>query len=398
MTKKMPDPNQDMLAQESELRPRKVATKPGRDVNEVLRVSDDPEIEPEYLITLPAHVDARKFVKRNYGGGDYLVKNKVGGKFKGERELHIEFQPEEQTDVEIEYEEPERDFGLRPIPVEVPEDSDERIARIVAKALEERDRRERAVQGQPSALDMMLRLEEVAEKKAEREQRRRVAMMEELRAMNPQQPDQFKMLETMLDRALRMADKLSPVRELEGSKGVMSELLGFARDTAPQWVPGLMAAINAKRGNGQPARPTAPVQPVSPPPPQPVQSPLPNSTPVAVAAGEEESFDEAAAAVLMNLMDDLSAGANVRNAANDLLNLVEDFPQESGGILLLLEQPPGIVAQQLSAYMPNTAEVLAKPESVAWLGQLQAEILARRVPHPIEPPANGDGQLMADVA
>lgn len=101
MTKKKPEQNQEAASVQPEVSQRKRVRKPGRDLNEVYRISDDVEEEPEYLIALPAHVDVRKFVKRNYGGGDYLIKNKIGGKFKGERELHVEFEPSELVTGEI---------------------------------------------------------------------------------------------------------------------------------------------------------------------------------------------------------------------------------------------------------------------------------------------------------
>ncbi len=166
----MPENNQSNDL-ETVKRPRR-ADKPAREMKEIYRLDQENEIsEPEFLVSVPNHVNERRFIKQNYGAGLYLVQEKQGGRFKGKYEVLIEdsaLTNEKQTlEVEPEFNDEEdsdeSEFDLS--------DEIETRAELIALRRElreikrlERERNESAQASQSEALSMIREMQKQSEK------------------------------------------------------------------------------------------------------------------------------------------------------------------------------------------------------------------------------------------
>lgn len=341
MSKREPDQSLEQTQQAPFVRERKPARKPGRDANEVFRVSEDGEDEPEFLIQLPVHVDVRKFVKRNYGGGDYLIKNKIGGKFKGERELHIEFAADENVSGEAEssFDDVEQFEPTTPNALDATSLT-KLVAATVNATLDARERTRRAEQAQPSVVDIM---------REQREQDRvtRAEMREEMRAMLPKQDsgDAFDKFLKMFDRAAEIQERMTPPATSNPNATTFDKILGVASEVAraaPQILPQLagMAALQQTSARREPqAAPTmGEVQRVS--------SPQENvAAPVQQTEGSEAAMT--IDVLITNIVNDVQHDEAPDDCVDDVVRLATEDPKWQPALAQILELPNVEILQTL---------------------------------------------------
>lgn len=341
LTVRKPETSQETAAQDSEAQERKRRRKPGRDVNEIFRLFDDDETAPEFLIALPVHVDVRRFVKRNYGEGDYLIKNRIGGKFKSERELHIEAEPEESAFDEGASEEESHAAEL----YEPLREGGDLLTRAEAERIAARAAREavegvqRTTNGQPSALDIAREIVSTSDRAVEQERKRMEDTQRMIASMMPQtsptqQPDATAMLDTferMLGRVMKLSDRVNPIREAEReSRGVIGDVLDFARETLsnPQ-AAALIAPALSKLAGGAPSQQ--------------------QGAPAQFASQPAQTQQQATLQTLSIIAEDLKRGRRVGRAADVVEELLTKFPALEAEVNGFLQQPAPDLLAALSA-------------------------------------------------
>lgn len=373
MTRKIPELNQEAADVEAAQPPRKSRRKPGRDVNEIYRLNDDPDEEPEYLITLPAHVNVRKFVKRDFGAGDYLVKNRVGGKFKGESELHVEFDADEIVTGGVDSDDAEEGLELTP----GASDDDARILRLVNAVMDARERRERAAQPQPGPLDLLREVEELAERRAERDRQMRESIRAEVASMMPKENPAPRETELSDRQRLELAviketgaipaifkelrQAMGTVDRVDEPESWTDKILDFAKEFVPYIGPvagpligqrliGLLGKMDdaalMQAAGIQPGQPQQPLQQQPPPPAQqhPMAAQQQAAPPPATAAQQPGAGEEEAAAVtfegvLEGIITDLQEGNEPDEAIDDIAKLTTLQPDFLPVIAKLIGQP-----------------------------------------------------------
>jgi hypothetical protein len=103
---------------------QKAARKLERETFAVYRLpdlDDDANTEREFLLTLPVDQDVERRIKKDYGAGSYRVERRRGGRFVSVTEMHFDEPPQRED---------ERESG-------VPEDLEERLAPIIAQAVDD---------------------------------------------------------------------------------------------------------------------------------------------------------------------------------------------------------------------------------------------------------------------
>jgi hypothetical protein len=113
MTKERHTETEDAL----ETKPKRKRQVGGRVVNEIHRVDEDAPENLEFKGSVPDIPQAaiREHIKKNFGGGFYIIQTKQGGKFKGEYEMRLEdlslvSEPEENLTALIDDDPNESDF------------------------------------------------------------------------------------------------------------------------------------------------------------------------------------------------------------------------------------------------------------------------------------------------
>jgi|GEM_PF-5295552 len=408
MTRRQPTDDHEAATGEQQARQPRRTRPPGRILHEIYSVPEDPEADPVFLNAVNEHADVRRFVKHNYGPGDYIIKTKQGGKFKSERELHIEFDGDEVTGaagVEVEgYETggPGGSYGEA-----------ERIARAVAAALEERDRRAQAAQ--PDALQLMREMERMAADRAERDRQTRESIRAEVAAMMPkgEQPrrepeltDQQRLELAVLKETGAIPTIFKQLREALGTAEHVDEpetwtdkLLGIAEKVAPAFAPYVAPALGPALGSmimgrfqqqpagglippqapptapagapsaGVPAAPAEGQQPPQQPPPQ-QQAAQSFALPPPVA----ELIDKLAA----NCAQDSPEGFRLIELSADLVRKFVEVHEDFAPLVAqVMDASPIEIVQAVAFYTPSNALVAKLPHSVVWFSELKLEVLSR---------------------
>lgn len=344
MTNKQPEQDQLQAQPEPQQRRRAAARKPGRDMNDISRIGEDVEDVPEFLISIPAHNDVRRFVKHNYGGGDYLVENRVGGQFKAKWELHIE-SSSDNTDDDSADESLLVNSSVESSPLS--DDFESRIAEITARAVVtalETTERMRATQSAPPQPDPFAFVE------------RSLEIEEKIRARavrnNPppaEVKDSSEQFIDMLDRFTTIAERIAPIRESdrEGSGGLASVI----RELAPH-VKSLLPMLPSLLPQAAQAQSTAQA--------------APNSQPQAAAQVDP------VAQTLALLINDLRRNKRVGRAADAIEELLAKSPQLAEQFRPLLEAPAPALLQQLS--MAAGEDLTEYGHAVSFIEELQAEL------------------------
>jgi hypothetical protein len=359
MTRTKPEADQEAAQQEPLMRERKRTRKPGRDVNEVLRVSEDGEEEPEFLISLPVHVDVRKFVKRNYGGGDYLIKNRIGGKFKGERELHIEFAPDENLTDDANDDLDADEF--EPImPDAAPTLDPQQLAKIVAATvnatMDAHDRSQRASQGTPDPMDTFRQMRELLKEERE-EMRREMKSLLEVQGRTPPAVDDDE--ETSVAKIL--------VKNPAIAERVMSKLVGASSDAAPEaWY-----ASVAKELSRNPQLLNQGLGALQSMFKQPAATPT-NGNGNGKPASQPQQQVDPITVTLVVIAEDLKKNKRVGRAADAIDELFLKMPEVRSQVEPFLLAPPNTLLAQLSQLVSEDLSTYS--HGVAWIEDLQFEM------------------------
>ncbi|MGI8656902.1 MAG: hypothetical protein ACR2LC_16980 [Pyrinomonadaceae bacterium] len=408
MTNKQPDQGQAQAQPEPQQHRRAAARKPGRDVNEIFRIGEDVDDVPEFLTSIPAHNDVRTFVKHNYGGGDYLIKNRVGGKFKAERELHIEF---------------EDDAGDESLlvnsSVESPllsDDFENRIAEIAARAavtaVEATERGRRTEQGQPNILDIM---------REQREQDRaaRAEMREEMREMLPKEnpapaqpqldPKDAAQLMLVKESGIipafmrNMRDMMHAPEEAIEPETTVATVANFLRDAVAPFVMPLIAPVISQRLTGllshidDSTLMQAVGMPAVQPQPQPQAPPASTENAPSTNAPQSSGVVEVAPSDVMtlerlieNFKTDLQLANEPDDAIDDVVRLATEQPQMLPVIAQLMSQPNVDLIAGLSQATGVQLAHLANCEK--YLNALRKGVKARvKLPPVVIVPASSNG-------
>ncbi len=260
----MPENNQSNNL-ETVKRPRR-ADKPAREVKEIYRLDQENEIsEPEFLVSIPNHVNERRFIKQTFGAGLYFVWEKQGGRFGNRYEVLIEdsaLTNEKQTlEVEPEFnDEDDSDAPEFDLSAEI-----ETRAELIALRRElreikklERERNESAQASQSEALSMMREMQKQSEKSFQ--QGLQMAQMI-MQSSQPQQNPTELMLSMLkgtleVQRGVReLSDEISP--DAGGASSFIADaarLIDSVGTNAGKLLP-LVLGRGLPQANGKPAKP-----------------------------------------------------------------------------------------------------------------------------------------------
>jgi hypothetical protein len=280
-------------------------------------------------------------------------------------------------------------------------DEDERTARIVAatvRALRQEDeRRERATQNQPSALEMVEKIDEMAA--------RRAAQLQSSKPTAPEQPDVFTLFEKLLglqqklapqqadvdpeDRFLDRLQKYSKVAKIinpmqagleedEGVIGKAGKVIRELREIAPVVSPLIqtwMLSRAAKNGVQLPV--------IQPPPAS--ESPEPEqqqqATPEAVS-------DEDAPLTLNDIVSNIKIAIQANDKPDECVNDVAMFVSDNPAYAVSVEQMMGASNGELMGLIAahTGADVSLLANANKFLDGLRKGVRARLRPQPVPSP------------
>jgi hypothetical protein len=264
-----------------------------------------------------------------------------------------------------------------------------RIALLLDRVIERRERAKRAEKDQPSALDIAREIEEAAERRAARELAARTAMIAELRAtMQPQraETDQAQTATEIVNSALNIvntlreaSDELSP-RESGGGKvgiiGQFASLIDSVGRNAPRLAPVLKQVVSSAVGQQGPG-PGAPQQPYMPP-----QQAQPQESEEEAGFDLQEAIEETKS-ILEDFIIDLENNRPVEYAAVSIMPLLTDSDYEA--VMLngypapvaldwLLSQDAETIIKNLVTDQIALKRILAKPHLEVWLQSFKAKV------------------------
>lgn len=419
MSKRSPDLSQrnaEPTPSERPPRAKRKAVQPKLYINFLPNGKRSTPAEFEDKGSVPLEVDVELHIEERTDcePGLYRIERKRSGEFSGE----VLFYPKEdfQGGAPLGFDSPGKERDEEQTAASTSDDT--RLAQMVAgavnAALDARDRRERATQGQPSTIDMVRELDELAERRADRERQRSAEIRQEIAAMLPkespsQQQNQFGVFSAMLGDALKLVDQVAPIREAtQEDRGVMREILDTARDAinSPNTGPAIGTLVRgaAQRLVQRPAAPTAPHNGHAP---QATSKPSPTiaaTAPAREAPAPESTEHEGAEDRLQIVTEDLSVDMvedrPVAAAVRDIESLIEDEPERLPAIQALIAAPVEQLRSVLAQNVPNSAEVLAAPHGLEWLAALQIEVARRlNLTQPfVDPSANGHDTGVQEIA
>lgn len=292
---------------------------------------------------------------------------------------------------------------------------DARIKQAVAEALADHERRQRAANPQPTALDILQEVREQTERalaqereryerEREREDRLRQQITDAVTARQNPQTDPLTTFTTMLDSVLDVSERVLPMREAKrerrGKFGqAMDAVNEFVTSPAAPMIMGQIASFfsRGKQGAQQAAPPMA-AQPYAPAPaPQP-------APPVALAQpAQEEDEPFTFETVIGNIKQDLLDDETPEQSVNDIVRLVAEFPQVAPEIEQLLNMPNAEILARLSLATQTNLSILANANKFidglrkgvrSRLGQPQAAEVAA----PLAPTVNSKNGSNAQTA
>jgi hypothetical protein len=165
------------------------------------------------------------------------------------------------------------------------------------------------------------------------------------------------------------------------------EILANHGDKLAPLVGSLAGMFASSVGRPQPPQPpaqtrapmprTSPVQAQAPVPQPPVQ-PAPPVPASAEAAAPPATFESECVKTLEELLNDMDKNAPVKESANDVLLLMEEFPRESEQLQMLLQQDTAMILSLIAAQFPAAAAATSKPTAAKWIDRLKKAIAARR--------------------
>lgn len=385
---KKPENDPQAGAQEPVERPRRAARRSSAEEFHIYFLPDGKRGERVRKGSVPLDDDPSDVIEERseWPAGLYRIEKRKGGEFakeicfytkdEGADLLAGELGPEGGGDLPAEFIQP---AGAS--------DDDARIVKLVNAVMDARERRERAAQPQPGPLDLLREVEELAERRADRERQMREAVREEIAAMVPKENSAAREPELSDRQRLELAviketgaipAIFKELREAMGSAERVDEprswsdkLLDFAKEFVPYIGPvagpligqrliGILGQVDdaslMQAAGIQPGQTQQPAQQQTPQPaPQQAlaaqqQQAAQATTTTAVqqpATVGEESGVVTFESVLEGIIADLQEGSEPDEAIDDIAKLTTSQPQFLPVIAKLIGQPNGQLVQML---------------------------------------------------
>jgi hypothetical protein len=368
MSKRSPDLNQQDAGQASSERPRRANRKPAEAQQYIGFLPDGKGGARVRKGSVPLEVDVEAHIEERTDcePGLYRIERKRGGEFSGEVFFYTK---EEDSERGLDLDRfTDEDDGSMPQLEEVRASGTldaasmaKLVSATVNATLDARERMQRAEQGQPSTLDMMRQLEEMNE-------RRRVAMREEMREMFQQNPvtqpgaqldpetnaSVYFMKQTgALKEMMRgVRDVITSPDRIDEPQSMMDKGLGFVRDllenpyigqvAGPVIANKLVAVLQhvAAGTLAQHVNSQAAPQPQQRPTPEAQTAPMPQTT---VAAPEQQREGDDAPItidiVLANIITDIQHDEVPDDCVDDVVRLATEDPKWQPALAQILELP-----------------------------------------------------------
>jgi hypothetical protein len=255
------------------------------------------------------------------------------------------------------------------------------VASTVNATLDARERNRRAEKSEPSALDIAREIEELAEKRAERERTMRTTVIEEVRGMfQPTgEKNQAQTATEIVDSALNIvntlreaSDELSPPRERGGKVGTIGQLASLVEQIGKHGhkvLPMLGALLPGGAGMAGAAPARQQQQP------SPVQS-GPTSQPEQSIESEEGGEQPATLeGVLRNLTFDIQEGNPPEGAVIAAIRLVSEHPEILPMVAEIIDTPNNQLLALLHQLTGADLTIVADAEN--YLNKLRAGLKKR---------------------
>lgn len=391
MTKEQPEMNGDAATNGTRASGRVATKKPPRESWAIYRLIES-ETEPGLderisLGTLPIETDVERHIKRVYGAGRFRVEHRRNGRFVSVSEFSIQPTPREESTPDDDGD----DFDEANFPPEaiLPDDFDERVARIVLATLEAKERAQPAraqAQSTPDPMEQFRQMRELL--KEERKE-----MRDEMRAMLPKSEP----VQTVRNPEPQLTTEKAILHLVSQDESAISEvagrILGSGKDqdnwstvfkpllnSLGQNLPHLLAIAAARSGmTTQPPTSRLASEVAMPPAQNPPQGNGATNAPVLGDAEDDEPLT--IQDVLANLFEDMQEDAPVNDCAQELTTFAADNPDYATTIEGLMTPPPETVLELLNqATVNKMVGVTGMAHAPAWVGKLQAEMQRLKKP------------------
>jgi hypothetical protein len=405
MTMSKPQNEADEASQEQAGRQRK-PRKPGQEKWHIYLEPEDADGELEFMLSMNASRDPVAYIQRSedFEAGTYLIKKARASGQIMESFAHTKTERPEAGNFEGREEDR---FSFSP---EHMDDEDERTARIVAatvRALKEDERHERATQNQPSTIETLRELDEIAERRAA-----------QLRSIQPAQqstdpmdgilkmvnglktlgivPDKTDQLEVdpedrfleRLQKYTNISKKINgiPATEEDGSfLGKTTAIVKELREVAPVLAPVLQTWLlsrAAKNGIQLPVIPPMPPQPTPEPEPQLQQQ-----------AATEEASDEDSPLTLNDIVSNIKVAIQSNEKPDECVNDIAMFVSDNPVYAPSVEQMMSATNPELMELIATAtgADVSLLANANKFLDGLRKGVRARLQPQPAQSFTSNNG-------
>lgn len=377
-TKEQPEASESVAANAATANDRRAANKPERESWAMYRLveSDDAsDVERrEALGTLPIEADYERHIKRNYGAGRFRIEHRRNGRFVSVTEFNV--QPQASIiAVNDNLEDYESD---EPQTVDLPEDFDERIARIVVATLDARDRAERTRAAQTSPMSQADSIGTLADTvRALKELQQTIAPPPQVLQPVPQ-TDQFQAFVQMFEQFTAIQERVNPPSiTSNGSTGIVGQvasLIDAFGKHAPKLIP-LIGVMNAQGNEPQANRTAQTVQTRPSTKVTATENPKPAAQVEPEVSNEETSEKPPLLALLHSIIAELAKDSHVEETAAGVCEFMEQHPDHSPFIENLSALPTEKLLQALVQIDPVGGAYYANlPHAEKWLDNLRDEV------------------------
>lgn len=365
---------------EPEAAQRRARSRPKVEKFYVTEVDEDGQATGESY-AVPITDDPERFIMRNFEPGlRFKIERRKGGTFG--KNNHVTFfdnpgpMPRTSEAGEGAFEEGDDLLtGDEPQQAMTPQGIARLVAQTVGAAFDERDRREREAQGQTSTIDLLREVEEMAERRAERERGVRESVLKEVRAMmSPQQQppsptESLNQAMSIVEKAMGISERFNP-SPVETQGGVLGGIAAVARELGLKDLvkPMLGAAMmQARRQQGALAAQGMP-QPAPDAKTQPEATGAPAQAATAAQAGAEPYMD-----TLRIIVRECAADAVLDKSLAAVGELLRVAPEYQQHVAMLAHASAQAVIDQL-AQVPEFSMLPYVSHALEWVRDFQAAL------------------------
>jgi flagellar basal body-associated protein FliL len=432
---KKADTDQQLSEQAPGERPRRTPRKPttakfyiyfmpeGKSGERVEKGSIPPDVD------FVDHIDERTDLE----SGLYRIEKRKGGEFAEWTGFYTKDDyPESTINLERRSDAEEASFAFESDQSHTPNSLDDaRIAKLVASAvnavLDARDRRERAAQEQPGAIDMLREIEEIAERRAERDRQLRESIRAEVAAMLPQQnsassaPEQdpetqasvyfMKNTGAIKEMMRGVREVITSPERIDEPQSLSDKILDFAKGFIPYVGPvvgpvvgqRLLSMLNKaddaslmQAAGVQPTQASATAQPQPQGAPPVADSQQPASTAPPTQPNQVSEAERTLEQFTLNVKADLQEDNDPDDAVSDVIKLRTEHPE----LIPTLEQLLVTPNDQLLAILSQAtgAQLTQLTNANEYLDGLKNGVRARLQPVNVEAAVSSNGTRAAATA